>query len=202
MKDWIPFLQSLIWPAFFAILIYKFRNRFEDILGSVKQRIEEGSSVGVGPNGFTLGTAPQLPDDPVPEEMIGDEEEQKARPELIEKEKAFAAELNKNPVESLQLIHTSRYIGVKDGRDYYKIVVSLDPYNTEALSKVEKVVYFLHKTFRNPVREIVDRNTNFELRTAAWGEFTIRAEVYIVGQKEPLRLSRYLDIQARNAWTK
>ena len=199
MKDWIPFLQSLVWPIFIAILIYIFRSRFEDILESVKKRIEEGSSVGVGPSGFTLGSAPQLPDDPAPEEMIDDGENQKTTPELIEKEKAFEEELRKNPVERLQLIHTSRFLKVKNGRDYYRIVVSLDPYNTEALSKVEKVVYFLHKTFRNPVREVINRDTNFELRTAAWGEFTIRAEVYLKGQTEPLRLSRYLDIQARKA---
>lgn len=199
MKDWIPFLQSLIWPIFIATLIYRFRSRFEDILESVKKRIEGGSAVGIGPGGFTLGSAPQLPDDPEPEEMIDDGEEQKTTPELIEKEKAFEEELSKNPVERLQLIHTSRYLKVKNGRNYYRIVVSLDPYNTEALSKVEKVVYFLHKTFRNPVREVATRETNFELRTAAWGEFTIRAEVYLKGKIEPLRLSRYLDIQARKA---
>ncbi|MFT4938942.1 MAG: hypothetical protein ACI88A_001974 [Paraglaciecola sp.] len=195
MKDWIPFLQSLVWPTFIAILIYIFRNRFEGILESVKKRIEEGSSVGVGPSGFSLGSAPQLPDNPTPEEMIDDGEDQKTTPELIKKEKALEEELSKNPVERLQLIHTSRYLKIKNGRDYYRIVVSLDPYNTDALSKVEKVVYFLHKTFRNPVREVTNRDTNFELITAAWGEFSIRAEVYLQGKTEPLRLSRYLDIQ-------
>ena len=197
MKDWIPFLQSLVWPIFIGILIYIYKSRFEAILESIKKRIDAGSSVGVGPGGITIGSAPQLPDDPAPEEMIDDGEDQVATPELIEKEKAFEEELSKNSVEKLQLIHTSRYLKVKNGRDYYSIVVSLDPYNTEALSKVEKVIYFLHKTFRNPVREVVNRDSNFELRTAAWGEFTIRAEVYLKGQTEPLRLSRYLDIQAR-----
>ena len=199
MKDWIPFLQSLVWPVFIAILIYKFRSRFEEILVSIKKRIEEGSAVGVGPSGFTLGSAPQLPDDPDPEEMIDDGEDLETTPELIEKEKAFEEELSKNPVGRLQLTHTSRYLEIKNGRDYYRIIVSLDPYKTEALSNVEKVVYFLHKTFTNPVREVTNRGTNFELRTAAWGEFTIRAEVYLKSQSEPLRLSRYLDIQARKA---
>lgn len=197
MKDWVPFLQSLIWPVFITIFVYRFRNRFEEILEAVKKRIEGGSSVGIGPSGFTLGSTPQLPDDPGPEEMIDDGEKQESTPELIEKEKALEESLSKNPIESLQLIHSSRFLKIKNGRDYYRIVVCLDPYNTEALSEVEKVVYFLHKTFRNPVREVTTRENNFELRTAAWGEFTIRAEVYLKEQSEPLRLSRYLDIQAR-----
>ena len=86
---------------------------------------------------------------------------------------------------------------MKNGRAYYRIIVSLSPYETGVLSQVEKVVYVLHKTFKNPVREITSRETNFELRTAAWGEFTIRADVYLKGQSDPLRLSRYLDIQAQ-----
>lgn len=196
VKDWIPFLQSLVWPVFIAILIYIFRSRFEDILISIKKRIEEGSAVGVGPTGFTLGSAPQLPDNPNPDEMIDDGEDQEISPELIEKGKAFVKQLSENPVERLQLTHIVRFLRIKNGRNYYSIVVSLNPYNTEALSNVEKVVYFLHKTFTNPVRTVTNRETNFELRTAAWGEFTIRAEVYIKGQAEPLRLSRYLDIQA------
>ena len=89
-----------------------------------------------------------------------------------------------------------KYLKIKNGRNYYRLVISLDPHNPEALSKVEKVVYFLHKTFKNSVREINDKETNFELRTAAWGEFTIRAEIYFKGKKEPLKLSRYLDIQS------
>jgi len=197
VKDWIPFLQALIWPVFITLFIYKFRKRFEDILISVKERIEKGSAVGVGPGGFTLGAAPQLPDDPEPDEMIDDESPQQASPELIEKEKALEKSVFENPVEQLQLIHSSRFLKIKNGRDYYRILVSLDPYQTKALSNVEKVVYYLHKTFRNPVREITDRSSNFELKTAAWGEFTIRAEVYLKDRKEPLRLSRYLDIQAR-----
>lgn len=201
MKHWIPLLQSLVWPVFIAILIFKFRSHFEGILKSIKKRIEEGSSVGVGPGGITIGSAPPLPDDPDPEEMIDDEEElkHKTSPELIEKGRSLEKELSVNPVEKLQLTHRSRYLKMKKDRAYYRIVVSLDPYNTDALAQVERVVYFLHRTFKNPVREVTSRETNFELRTAAWGEFTIRADVYLKGQSEPLRLSRYLDIQVRKA---
>lgn len=195
MKDWIPLLQSLIWPIFITILIFKYKNRFDEILESIKKRIDSGSAVDVGPGGITIGSAPQLPDNPEPEEMIDDDETQEITPELIEKEKIYEEELSENSIEKLQLIHTTRFLRVKNNRNYYRIIVSLDPYNTEALSKVDKVVYFLHKTFRNPVREVKDRASNFELKTAAWGEFTIRAEVYLKEQSEPIRLSRYLDIQ-------
>lgn len=197
MKDWIPLLQSLVWPIFIAILVVRFRRQFEEILNSVKKRIEEGSSVGVGPGGITLGSAPQLPDDPEPEEMIDDGEDETSSPTPAKKEMSFSDVSREDPVEKLQLTHTSRYLKMKNGRAYYRIIVSLSPYQTDVLADVEKVIYFLHKTFRNPVREVTSRETNFELRTAAWGEFTIRAEVYLKDRTEPIRLSRYLDIQAR-----
>lgn len=197
MKEWIPLLQSIVWPVFIAILIYRFRHQFEEILDSIKRRIEEGSSLGVGPGGITIGSAPQLPDDPEPEEMIDDGVQEKASPELFAKVKSVEDELSVNPAERLQLTHTSRYLKMKNGRAYYRLVVSLSPNQSGLLSNVERVVYFLHKTFKNPVREVTNREDNFELRTAAWGEFTIRAEVYLKGQTDPIRLSRYLDIQAQ-----
>jgi len=196
MKDWIPLIQSLVWPVFITGIIIIFRSLFEGILKAIKKRVEEGSSITVSSTGLILGSAPQLPDNPTPNEIIYDGEDEKIPPELFEKERALEKELIENPIEKLQLIHTSKYLKIKNGRNYYRLVISLDPHNPEALSKVEKVVYFLHKTFKNSVREINDKETNFELRTAAWGEFTIRAEIYFKGKKEPLKLSRYLDIQS------
>lgn len=48
---------------------------------------------------------------------------------------------------------------------------------TEELDSIDQVVYILHPTFRNPVRTVADRNTNFRLDTSGWGTFTIHALV-------------------------
>jgi len=196
MKDWIPFLQSLIWPAFFGILIYTFRDWFKEILDTIKHRIEEGGEFGVGPSGLTLGSAPLLPDDPTPEELIDDGETKPTPPDLLEREKAIERREATDPLESLQLVHETSFMKVKDGRDYYRIFIALShrAANPEVLSRVDRVVYFLHHTFKNTVREIRDPKTYFLLKTTAWGEFTIRADVYIKGRVDPIRLSRYLNI--------
>jgi transcription initiation factor IIF auxiliary subunit len=45
------------------------------------------------------------------------------------------------------------------------------------LDDIDHVVYVLHPTFHNPVREIRDRATNFRMETKGWGSFTIYAKV-------------------------
>ena len=55
-----------------------------------------------------------------------------------------------------------------------------------------RVVYYLHPTFKNPIREIVDPDSNFQLKTSAWGEFEIQADVFLLTRKEPIRLKRFL----------
>jgi transcription initiation factor IIF auxiliary subunit len=61
------------------------------------------------------------------------------------------------------------------------------------LDAVGRVVYHLHPTFRDPIREITNRETKFQLQTAAWGQFNLTAEVYLRVAAEPLRLERYIN---------
>lgn len=199
MKDWIPFLQSLVWPVFLGSLIYVFRDWFKEILDAIKRRIDEGSELGVGPTGLTLGSAPRLPNDPTPEEIIDDGETEPTPPDLLEREQAIEQKEATDPLESLQLVHRTSFLRVKNDRNYYRIVVSISAATSEVLSEVDRVVYFLHRTFKNPVREVRNVDQNFALKTAAWGEFTIRADVYIKERVDPIRLSRYVDIQPRKA---
>jgi len=198
MKDWIPLLQTLVWPVFLGLLILFYRKWFHDVLNLIKERIEAGSEFNLGPSGVGIGAAPKLPDEPEADDIIDDGTEVSSPPDLIEKEKQLEEEAKIKPEKSLQLVHRTSFLRIKSGRLYYRIYVSLDSLDPDALSSVERVVYYLHRTFRNPVREITNAETNFTLKTAAWGEFTIRAEVYLKGKPEPLRLSRYITIDTRS----
>lgn len=195
MKDWIPFLQSLIWPAFLGTLIYVYRKWFQEVLSVIKKRIEEGGDFSVGPTGFGMGAAPKLPDQPDSEDMIDDESMERSRPELLVKEQQIEEEEQREPEKGLQLVHRSSFWKVKNARNYYRIIVSLDSRDPRTLGQVERVVYYLHKSFENPVREVTDPRKHFAMKTAAWGEFTIRADVFLRDKTEPLRLSRYISIQ-------
>ena len=198
MKDWIPFLQSLVWPAFLAALIYVYRKWFQEVLAVIKKRIEEGGGFSVGPTGFGMGAAPKLPDQPDPEDMIDDESVERSNPDLLVKEQEIEEEEKLEPEKNFQLVHRSSFWKVKDSRNYYRIIVSLDSRDPRDLVEVERVVYRLHRSFKNPVREVIDPRKHFAMKTAAWGEFTMHADVFLRGsgdKREPLHLSRYISIQ-------
>ena len=56
------------------------------------------------------------------------------------------------------------------GQERWKWSVWVDG-SQEELDQIDHVVYILHKTFPNPVREIRDRESNFRLTTSSWGTF-------------------------------
>ena len=127
--------------------------------------------------------------------MIDDGSTEKSSPELLAKEQQIEEEEKREPEKGLQLVHRSSFWKVKNNRSYYRIIVSLDSRDPRALADVERVVYYLHKSFENPIREVTDPRKRFAMKTAAWGEFTMRADVFLRGKTEPLRLSRYVSIQ-------
>jgi transcription initiation factor IIF auxiliary subunit len=61
------------------------------------------------------------------------------------------------------------------GKDRWAWSVWLEG-SSQELDGVDHVVYILHPTFHNPVRQINDRKTNFRLDTSGWGAFTIHAK--------------------------
>lgn len=60
MNDWIPFFETLVWPAFLGILILAYRSWFWSVLEIIKKRISEGSEFNVGPSGLGVGAAPKI----------------------------------------------------------------------------------------------------------------------------------------------
>ena len=79
-----------------------------------------------------------------------------------------------------------------DGRPRYRIFVELGG-PPEMLDGVEKVVYQLHPSFKNPVREIMDRRSNFQLKTNGWGGFNLSAYVHIQGMA-PIGLTTRIEM--------
>jgi transcription initiation factor IIF auxiliary subunit len=79
------------------------------------------------------------------------------------------------------------------GKDRWQWSVWLDG-TPEELDDVDHVMYVLHHSFPNPVREIRDRSTNFRLDTSGWGTFRIYARAFHKGgQETPL----YHDLELR-----
>jgi flagellar basal body-associated protein FliL len=175
MEPWIPLLQSLVWPIFLVVVLFAFRRWLNELLEVIKKRVETGSAVSIGLNGFSLSTAPKL-----------------------ESEEPESVGTTKKPVpqDEYYLIHGATYNprrSAEKGRPYYDIRVQLESDNPAALDRVSKVIYHLHPTFRNPVREITTRDNNFEMTTFGYGQFELRAEVHLKDTKQPILLSRYIN---------
>ena len=80
------------------------------------------------------------------------------------------------------------------GDDYWKWSVWIDGPDAE-LEAIDHVVYTLHSSFPNPVREIDDRASNFRLSTAGWGTFRIYARVVGKDDAPDQHLEHDLDLR-------
>ena len=61
------------------------------------------------------------------------------------------------------------------------------------LARVEKVTWFLHHTFPNPVVETDERARKFAIERTAWGRFQIRAELQL-GEGDKQLLDEWLQL--------
>jgi hypothetical protein len=204
MSEWIPFFQSLVWPFFLAVFLFLARTQVTAIMSSIKVRIERGDPFQAGPSGISLGQSnPKLTllgkEKDITNKAIGMFEGKlpaasielyKEKEDIDEAEKGFPIQY-KNIVYLVHSVTGPRIDA--DGLERRGIRVILDADSDDSLDKVERVVYHLHPTFPKPDREVADRKNRFELRTRAWGEFNLSADVYFIGYKKPLSLNRYLN---------
>lgn len=95
------------------------------------------------------------------------------------------------------LIHSVASLRLyKDGVERIPIHVIVDSFNEQILDEIEKVVYHLHPSFPSPERKTDDRERNFPLKTGAWGEFNLSADIYFIGYEKPFTLYRYLNFKS------
>ncbi len=79
-----------------------------------------------------------------------------------------------HPPEDIRLVNNSEY----RGKRVWGWNVWLEGAAVED-GRVESVTYHLHPTFRNPEHSVADINSKFKLSGSGWGEFNIKAEVYM-----------------------
>lgn len=178
MKDWIPLLQSLVWPLFLLGLAIWFREGVRTVLHSISDRIKSGASFEAGPSGIKIGSIQSPPS---------------AAKNLVATEDTRTVDDLPHPIYM-------KHKAVRDvrldqnGLHYYRLRISLDADEPHLLDDVEKVIYHLHPTFIDPDRTVTDRRSNFAIGTAAWGEFNMTAEIYFQNGKPKLVVERYIDL--------
>jgi len=200
MGEWIALIDIFIWPLFLAVILFCFRGFLKSVFKSIQKRIEAGDEFIAGPHGIAFGKS---------EDKLTRNEEVK---EMLDKtifatdaqieivginEKGKLHKSKDTPEQLKKVIYLNHKVSAPhidtDGveRRYINVIVDADSENL--LDKIERVIYHLHPTYRNPVRESTDRGRYFLLNTEGWGEFNIFADVYFKGYENPIRLFRYIN---------
>ncbi len=181
MEDYMPLLQTLVWPAFILLLVWATRKRILSILDAIRERIEAGDPFEAGRSGIKLGPS----------------SETRADRDVLETQEDDAPPSEEGDLENpgIYLVHLARRDRSLDRGEfqYYRLQIFIETEPGVDLDCVSKVVYQLHPDFPKPARVVTDVETQFELQTAAWGQFYMTADVYLEGRDKPFHLERYIN---------
>ncbi|MDF3818396.1 C1 family peptidase [Leptospira sp. 96542] len=90
----------------------------------------------------------------------------------------FVLEFNEIKRGALKFIQADKYYGKINNQDYWDWSIKIDGSLTD-LHDIQKVIYHLHKTFKNPNVEVISSPENgFAYSTRGWGTFEVGASVY------------------------
>jgi len=181
MKEWVPLFQQLVWPLFTAAILVWARRPLGRLLKTFEDRVASGAEFEAGASGIKVGAAPKL-------------SEASLTPSAPKRASTEATGAVPKPSD-VYLVHTVRRDSSldHDDRRFFRIRIYLDADTPNLLDSVTLVTYYLHETFKNPVRLVSDRRTLFALQTIAWGEFNVLAVVHFKDGHE-VTLERYLNL--------
>jgi hypothetical protein len=161
-------LVPLGWPFIVGALILAYRRQLTLLIDAAITRIQRGDEIKVGL--ITIG------------QSVGQLKQPSSAEHLTD--------------DHVALIHRSWRVPARDkefGRPMYQIHIIVFG-TVEALRRIDYVVYRLESAYPNPVQLGGPMETNFELKELANGYSLIRADVYVRGQQEPVRLARLIDL--------
>jgi len=165
----VPIIQTVIWVFFISLLLFLTRAHISAILKALTKNIERGSAIETP--WLKVGqTNPKLDD------ALGNDP---------------------SPSDKLRSIYLRHFSDIweehKDGVNRKKLEIWIDSFDDEIWDKIEKVIYYFPKSF--PQRKItrVNKEEWFSIKTAAIGEFSVGAEIYMHRNEEPIRINRYID---------
>ena len=178
LKVIIPLIQSLVWPIFIAILLFIFKDQVKALIEILVARIESGDKIKLCSLEMERPDKLILNEEPIP---------------IDEKSQDYPLHYK----NSVYLWHTvsSTKLDIHDLTERKQVQVIVDADSDEIISNIEKVIYHLHPSFKNNIKEITDREKDFMIQFRAWGSFNLKAEIYFKGFNDPLILYRYINLQ-------
>ena len=197
---WVPLFQTLAWIIFWVILIrfiYRnFNSQLGGLLSAVVNRVQQGSPIEAG-TFFKLGAPSAIANQQVNSATSEGTEGASCAKDLSEEVLDYQ-QYSTCTSEEVYLVHAAEVISprTETRRGTYRVKVWLEAYTDIDFNECENVVYRLHESFSQRVIATEAKNSQFELWLNVWGEFTIIAYVKRKS-KEPLWLTRYLDLPGR-----
>ena len=143
MKDWIPLLQELVWPALLVVVLFLGRDRVGRLLKALEDRVVAGAEVEAA--GIRVGTAPKLTE--VATSSASDSKATAAREEVGVPKPG-----------RVYLVHTAVRDPSLDRGElrYFRIRLYVDADEPRILDDITEVTYYLHETFNEPLRTVRD----------------------------------------------
>jgi hypothetical protein len=180
MKDWVPFLQGLIWPFFLSIIIIIIRKPISILLSAIEHRLKEGAEFEAGTSGIRLGAVQHV-------ESILDRDKKEKSDNLISNSKIIKP-------STIYLVHKSKIdLTNKDSKQkWYSISLFLDADKSSELDNVKEVIYYLHPTFEDQIVTTKNRSDSFNIDIKVWGQFNVAAKITFKDGKV-MHLERYLN---------
>jgi hypothetical protein len=197
---WVPLWQTIVWVGFWVFLILFVKRNFNQQIGGLftafVTRVQDGSSVKIG-NFVELDGPPAIKNQQV-ETATTEGVEGIAVPKDINETVLNYQKNSTGIAEEVYLIHTAEVIVPRtpEKRGNYRVRVWLEADSEADFNECVRVTYRLHETFKQRVIATESQNNQFELWLNVWGEFTVIAYVERK-DKEPLWLTRYLDLPGR-----
>jgi hypothetical protein len=194
-SGWVPLFQTLAWIIFWAFLIGFIHRNFNFQLGGLLSafvnRVKQGSPVEVAT--FKIGAPPAVASQQV--NTATSEGTQGISLSQNQSEKVLNYQQYSTGIaEEIYLLHAAEVFKNKQGN--YQVKVWLEAYTDVDFNECKRVIYRLHETLNPQVIATEAKNNQFELWLNVWGEFTVIAYVERKS-KEPLWLTRYLDLPGR-----
>jgi hypothetical protein len=207
MKDWIPVLQSLIWPAVAVAAFVYLRKSCRSVLDAIVVRITSGASVKAGP--LELGAVPrelenlQTVDSATPRKLEkrpaggpAQTESSKA-PELTDWRQDRAEKYERT--RGYMLVHVYRRSEMRP--QWYEIFLFIvqhkrgtDGPPRRHFAEIEKVEFFFGDAWKNETFTVINDGEVVGIKTEAWGTFLACCRVSFKDTKEgPVVLYRYVD---------
>jgi YEATS family len=198
-SGWVPLFQTLAWILFWAILIrFIYRNfnlQLGGLLSAIVNRVQQGSPIEAGT--FKLGVPSAVANQQV-NSATSEGTQGASLSEDLSEEVLNCQQYPTGIAEEVYLLHAAEIVSprTENRKGSYQVKVWLEADTDTDFNECEQVVYRLHESFNQRVIATEAKNNQFELWLNVWGEFTIIAYVKRKN-KEPLWLTRYLDLPGR-----